>query len=437
MLSAAYNAIEMMHATPQRSIWLKTATSALPLTALAADTNADVVIVGGGYAGLNAALRLSELGQRAVVLDAFEPGFGASGRNGGQVIAGLKHDPETLLALFGERRGHKLIAFGSDAPANTFALIERYGLNCEAQAGGWLQPAVSAATHARIARRARQWAALGVATRLLDARETRALTGSALYTSAWIDPRGGQVQPLSYARELAHAARQSGAGIYVRSAATRLTRERGGWAVAANGHTARAAKVLICTNAYTGGLLPGLERTIIPASSVIAATQPLAENLRQEIMPSGLPISDARRLLNYLRYDGAGRFLIGARGSFGLHEPSSDFARLRAQAEGIFPQLKGVSWEAFWGGRFALTTDHLPHIGNPAEGLYFALGCNGRGVALISQIGRLLADLAHGLPHEEAPLPVSTITPIPFHRFRRIGLEAVGAWYRLLDRVER
>lgn len=422
--------------TPQRSVWLETSAPPPPLPTLSNDTLADVAVVGAGYAGLNAALRLAELGRRAVVLDACEPGFGASGRNGGQVVAGLKYDPDELLAMFGEARGGKLIAFVGDAPAKTFSLIERYDMHCDALACGWVQPAVSEAATKRIERRASQWAALGVKVRLLTAAETQAQTGTRFYRAAWVDPRGGQLQPLSYARELARTARAAGVEIYAHSPVTRLARESGAWRIEANGHSVKARAVLLCTNAYTGQLLPGLGRTIIPASSVIAATEPLTQQLREEIMPSQMPISDTRRLLSYMRFDAAGRFLIGARGSFGLHEPESDFRHLRREAQMIFPQLEGVPWQAFWGGRFALTTDHLPHIGNPAEGLYYVLGCNGRGVALLSQLGRVLGDLANGLPHDEIPVPMGEIAPIPFHRFRRAGLETVALWYRALDRLE-
>jgi glycine/D-amino acid oxidase-like deaminating enzyme len=295
---------------------------------------------------------------------------------------------------------------------------------------------VDDATVALIARRARMWREFGVAARILDGAETRAATGTDFYTGGWIDPRGGQLQPLAYARELARVAAAQGARIFAQSPATRLERAGDGWAVAANGHAVRAASVLVCTNGYTDRLLPRLRRSYVAASSIICATTPLPAALRQQIMPSGMPISDARRLLNYMQIDPAGRFMIGARGSFGLHEPEPYFARLRRTAECIFPALRGVTWEDCWGGRFALTADHLPHLHNPAPGLYAVIGCNGRGVAMLSQLGRLVADLRSGaFTVEQSPVPVTPIAPIPFHSLRRIGLEAMGAWYRMLDRV--
>jgi hypothetical protein len=182
-------------------------------------------------------------------------------------------------------------------------------------------------------------------------------------------------------------------------------------------------------------LVPGLERASVPASSIMCATAPLPESQQQEIMPGRLPISDARRLLTYMRYDSAGRFMIGARGSFGLHEPESYFRWLRATARRIYPQLADAAWEDAWGGRFALTVDHLPHIHQPDHGLFTAIGCNGRGIAMMSQIGGLLADLASGeLSSDESPVPVTPLRTIPLHAFRRPALEAVGMWFGLQDR---
>ncbi|MFG3594618.1 NAD(P)/FAD-dependent oxidoreductase [Bradyrhizobium sp. RDI18] len=397
-----------------------------------------MIIVGAGYTGLNAALRLNELGQQAVVLESQDAGFGASGRNGGQVIPGLKYDPEELLRMFGEPRGARLVDFTGKAAERTFDVIERYQMRCDAQRSGWLQPAVDEATIETVTRRATSWQAVsGVPIRLLNEIQIRAATGTGFYKAGWIDPRGGQLQPLSYARELVRVTVAGGAKVFAHSPVTDLARRDNQWEATVNGYVVRAPFALVCTNAYSGRLVPGLERSIIPASSIICATKPLPDALQRSIMPERLPISDARRLMNYMRFDAAGRFLIGARGSFGLHEPERYFRRLRETAVRIFRQLDGVEWEDAWGGRVALTVDHVPHLHNPQLGLFVALGCNGRGVAMLSQLGRVLADLIGGLPQDEAPLPVEGIRPIPLHAFRRPGLEAVTLWYRTLDAVGR
>jgi glycine/D-amino acid oxidase-like deaminating enzyme len=399
------------------------------------DLRADAIVIGAGYTGLNAALRLAELRKDAIVLEAEAIGFGASGRNGGQVISGLKYDPRELLQMFGDRRGAAMIDFAGGAADRTFQFIKQYQLDCDAVQDGWLQPATDDQGLATVAARAKGWADLGVKTRVLDREETRKATGTDFYAGGWIDPRGGNLQPLSYVRELARAASARGVAIFAHSAASSLQKANGTWSVSANGHMVSAEKVLLCTNGYTDNLLPGFRRSLIPASSMMCATAPLPSALRQQIMPSGLPISDARRVMNFMRYDAQGRFLIGGRGSFGLKEPESYFWRLRAMAATIFPALEGVAWQDAWGGNFTLTVDHLPHFHNPESGLLMAAGCNGRGIALLSQLGRLMGDVAAGAIEPSAvPVPVSDIKPIPFHALRRPGLEVALAWYRMLDK---
>ncbi|MDA4847856.1 NAD(P)/FAD-dependent oxidoreductase [Hoeflea poritis] len=422
--------------SPQRSAWLRTAAPQPATSTLDRPTTTEVLIIGAGYAGLNAALRLLERSIDVAVVDAHEPGFGGSGRNGGQVIAGLKHDPGELLSIFGESRGQHLVKFAGKAADATFEIIKSYGLRCDAEQCGWLQPATDEKTLALVTRRAHAWSEIaGTTPRLVDRVEIERLTGSAFYCGGWIDPRGGQLQPLSYARELARVVGDGGGRVYSRSRAGRPRGRNGRWETEVNGHVVQSKAVLLCANGYASDVVDGLDRSLIPASSVMASTKPLPKTLRSQVMPSKLPISDARRIMNYIRFDPSGRLLIGARGSFGLHEPPGDFAQLRQAAERLFPQIEGVEWEDAWGGLFCLTADFLPHLHRPAPGLYAVAGCNGRGVALMSQLGRLLGDLVGRDGDVETPLALTDIRPIPLHAARRLGLETVLIWYRILDRL--
>ena len=252
--------------TPQRAGWLRSAPPLVDLPVVSSDLDTETVIVGAGYAGLNAAIRLSEHGGESIVLDAHEPGFGASGRNGGQVIAGLKYDPPTLVEMFGEKAGVSLADFAGSAAARTFDLIEHYQMKCDARRCGWLQPAVDARTTERIYQRAAMWKDLGVPVTVLDAAETKVATGTSFYVAAWMDPRGGQLQPLAYARELARVAASRGVRIFRNSAADRIERHDGKWHVSVNGRTARAQSIFVCTNGYTERLIrrpaPHLHRGI-------------------------------------------------------------------------------------------------------------------------------------------------------------------------------
>lgn len=421
--------------TPQRSAWLRTAPAA-PLTgALQGKLSTQVLVIGGGIAALNCAIRCAELGQDVVLIEAQAIGFGASGRSGGQLIPGLKHDPATLVKMLGEDAGARLARFAGDAPDETFRLIARYGIECDAQQKGWLQPATDAANMKTVVARAKAWASFtGQPFPTLGPDEIKALTGTDAYVGGWMDPRGGQVQPLSYTRCLAHLAVSLGVKLYSESRATETARHDGRWKVSANGHEIRADKLMIFTNGYGMGMGEPYSRAFIPASSIIVSTQPLPPAIRREVLPSGLPTSDARRLLNYYRFDPEGRFMIGSRGSFGLHEPQGGFDTLRRTAVQLFPALQGATWEDAWGGFFALTTDFLPHVHMPAENAWTLLGCNGRGMAMMSVGARAVAELALSGDTQACPLPVTPMPRIPLHGFRRPALEAATLWYRVRDR---
>ncbi|WP_277373290.1 FAD-dependent oxidoreductase [Pseudomonas sp. AA-38] len=422
----------IVHPALPPSLWAATALPAVAAPPLVESCEADVAIVGAGYTGLVTALHLAEAGVRVCVLDAGEPGWGASGRNGGQVIPGLKYDPEQLLEKFGER-GEAMIAAAGGAADEVFALIERLGIQCDACRKGWIQPAASSVALRGLEQRARQWSARGVAVELLDQPAVARRIGSQAYLGAWVDPRAGSLQPLSYARGLAAAALRAGAGIHGHSRVTALAREGQRWKLStAQGASVHAERVLLAGNGYTDDLWPGLRQTLIAANSFIIATQPLPKHLRRTVLPGGEVCSDARRLLLYFKQDAQGRVLLGGRGPFPEPRQASDWAHLERSLSGLFPQLAGVSIEYRWSGRVALTQDFLPHVHEPAPGLSMLLGYNGRGVALATSLGRHMARRLVGQA-EDFPFAVTPIRRIPLHALQRFYLGAGIAWYRLLD----
>lgn len=429
----------IVSSTLPHSLWAATAAPPADYSRLSQSETCDIAIIGAGFTGLSAALHLAQSGRKVIVLDAAEPGWGASGRNGGQVITGLKHNPDDLIATFGAEMGNRIIrAMGGGADL-VFSLIERYRMDCHARQSGWIQAAHGPKPYEDlVVPRCRQWQARGVAARLLDRAETAGMIGSVpeVYHGGWFDPRGGVLQPLSYARGLARAALAEGAKVCAGSPVESLSRDGGHWTLKLAQSTIRAGQVVMATNAYTGDLWPGLAQTVIPVSSFQIATRPLDEKTRARILPGGQGVADTRRLLLYFRLDHQGRFVMGGRSPVDDNPSKADGAPLQAAIRRFFPLIDPSHIDHVWSGKVAITRDSLPHLHILAPGLIAALGCNGRGVAMCTMMGRIIAELASGAAPADLDFPVTAPNAFPFHQFRRLGVFAMSQYYSFLDRLE-
>lgn len=425
------------------TLWAATAASAPAYAQLRGDLSCDVAIIGGGYTGLSAALHLARAGRSVIVVEAAEPGWGASGRNGGQVIAGLKANPDDLLAEFGEALGGRMVARMGAAADLVFSLIARYGMDCHARRSGWIQAAHGPKPlRDLIAPRYRQWKARGVAMELLDRQQVAAALGSdpSAYVGGFRDPRGGVLQPLGYARGLAVAAMREGATILAQAPVTGIARDKAGWSVTVGGHAIRAARVILATNAYTAAfaarLCADLHRTVIPVTSFQMATPPLAGDVARRIIPGGEGATDSRRLLLYFRRDHTGRLVMGGRSPVEDLPRAADAAPLQAAIARIFPALGRPPVEYVWTGQVAITKDKMPHIHMPEPGLIAFMGCNGRGVAPCTAMGAILAELAIGKEPGELDYPVTAPDAFALHGLRKLGIFTLSQYYRMLDRIE-
>jgi glycine/D-amino acid oxidase-like deaminating enzyme len=418
------------------SLWSATCAPLEPLPQLRTEATAEVAVIGAGYTGLSAALHVAAAGHEVVALEAGQLGEGGSGLNGGQVIAGLKHDPDLLVAHYGERIGSQLIARSAEAPDLVFDLIRRHAIPCDAVRTGWIQLAVSESHLPLLQRRADQWRRRGADVLALSAREAAQLTGSTRYCGGWMDRRGGTVQPLAYLRGLARAAMSSGARIFTRSVVERLSRSGSEWRVETPRACVRARTVILATDAYTDRAFDTLRRTVVPVPSIQVATAPLPPELRAVILPGGQSVSDTKRLLCYFRLDAAGRLVLGTRGAFrDVPVPATTAAHERALCE-IYPQLAGLPLEYRWGGFVAMTRDGLPHLHELAPGLLAGLGYNGRGVAMATTMGRLLARRALGESPESLEFPVTPVRPMRLHGLSRLAAQATIRYLQVRDALE-
>jgi glycine/D-amino acid oxidase-like deaminating enzyme len=417
------------------SLWAATANPSPPRPALQGPVAAETVVIGAGFTGLSAALHLAEAGREVVVLDAEYPGWGASGRNGGQVNPGLKLGRLALVHRYGADLGRRMTDLSGGGGDLVFSLIRTHGIACDAARVGWLRPAHTRRALAALRSVAAEWREAGAPVDDLDAAELERLLGARGYVGGIIDRRGGNLHPLNYTLGLAAAAERAGARLYGDSRATSIQSDGARVTVRTGAGAVTAVRALICTNAYTGPLAAPLGRTVVPVTSVQVATAPLSGDVAASILPEGHSPSDTRRLLVYFRKDAAGRFIIGGRGALADRDVRARQQALRDFAVRLYPQLAAVAWTHAWGGSVALRRDHLPGLHLLAPNVMAGLGYNGRGVGMATVMGKVLAGWAAGASPDQLGYPVTPARPIPLHRFRHLPVGSTVAAYRLLDRL--
>ena len=417
------------------SLYADTALPAIATPALDVDKNVSVAIIGGGFAGLSTALHLAEQGTDAIVLEAREPGWGASGNNGGQLNPGLKLDPGTIEATFGADLGQRMVTFAYSTPTFTLDLIRRLGIACEARQNGTLRAVYNEANAAAVETTADQCMRRGMPVSVLDRNALREATGTDRYVRAMFDRRGGDVQPLSYARGLARAARSAGTAIHGQTPATSLRHEGGRWLIETPRAVVRSEKVLIATNGFTDDLWPDLRRTIVPVFSSIAATETLPDDIARQIMPTRSVLYESGHITVYYRVDASNRLLMGGRGPMQWIRDPSAVAYLMRYAIRLWPALRGISWTHGWNSRLAMTSDHFPHVHEPGPGALVYLGCNGRGVALATAMGQQLAKRLIGGETAKIDMPITSLRPIRFHALWPVAVKTAVLYGRIRDRL--
>ncbi|PZM12513.1 NAD(P)/FAD-dependent oxidoreductase [Rhizobium tubonense] len=401
------------------------------------EIDADLAIVGGGFSGLSTALHAAEKGLSVVVLEAEIVAWGATGRNAGFVVPNFaKRDPDDIIAELGPERGERLVDFAAGSADLVFDLIRRHGIECDAQQSGWIQPAHSAAAFEKVKSRSRQWSDRGRPAVVLDKQAVRYLTGADGYFGGWMDESGGVLNPVEYARGLADAAENAGARVFERSPVTSIDRTGDGWVLATRSGKVRAGKVVVATNAYGGALNPQLSRTYFPLKVFQIATEPLPVSLRARLLPGNQCVSDTRRNLFTFRFDAANRLISGGMHIFGAgaddRVPQTIHRRLAEHLD-----LQDLPSPAYsWSGLAAVEPDFLPHLVDLGPGMIAGFACNGRGIAMTSGMGKVLADWAAGADANELAIPFAPPAPIPFHGLLRHAPNALLPWSMLRDRLD-
>ena len=419
------------------SLWADTAPPAPDTPALAGERTVDVAIIGAGYTGLSTALHLAPHGVDVAVIEAAEVGYGASGRNNGQVIPTLSRaDPDQIVAAFGPDAGERFLALMVGSADLVFRLVREYRIDCEAVQNGWIQPAHSPGRARLAASRAEQWARRGAPVRLLDRQEIADLLGTDAYHGGWMNSSGGHINPLGYVRGLAAAALQGGVQLFTRSPATSIERTGRLWRIATPQGSVTAEQVVVATNAYSDDLWRGLRASVVRVKSYQAATAPISDNIRRTILPGNHAVSDTRRDLRFFRYDKDGRLVTGGALAIAIRERDRLTPIIQRKLAETFPQLGDVQITRFWSGLLSMTQDAVPHLHQLGPGAYSWIGCNGRGVALSTAMGAVLADALRGVPAKDLPIPATPLRPLPAPAILDVVARGMLAVYRRQDRRE-
>lgn len=413
----------------QECLWEHITPAAAPAIALNAEAHADVCIIGGGITGLCAALHLLENGKSVVVLEAHEVGQGGSGRNVGLVNAGTWVAPDDVDAVLGSQRGERLNQVLGGAPAEVFALIKRYGIDCQARNNGTLHMAHNTQGVADLQSRLGQWSRRGANLELLTGARCEEFCGTTKVAAALLDHRAGTFNPMAYTRGLAAAVQRLGGRIFSRSPVQQLQREGFGWRVVTAHGQVVADKVIISTGAYTEGEWNSLKGSFFRGYYYQVASAPLGGEAAATVLPHGQGSWDTRTVLSSIRRDDQGRLLLGSLGRVD-NKPA---AFVRGWADRIqrhyFPQLGKVEWEMHWTGCIDFTPDHLMRLFEPAAGLVSVSGYNGRGNTTGTVVGKALAQFLLSDDPAQLPMPFASKKPVQAAGLRTLMYEAGFSLY--------
>jgi glycine/D-amino acid oxidase-like deaminating enzyme len=373
-------------------------------------------------------------GVNVVVLEKETFGWGASSRNGGQVLTGLKLGPSALIKQVGLARAKELYALSLAAIKYVEDLIEEEHINCEYTRTGHIEAAWKRG-HFKHYRREQDVLAreFNHHVTLIDRKEQERELGSRRYRGLLIDERSGALHPAKFVRGLAICASGSGVLLFDKTPAIRIMREGGGFAVVTPQGTIKAENVLIATNGYTDEAARAIGRRVFPLGSYIIATEPLPDEVAAQLIPQKRVVFDSKHYLYYFRLSADKRMLFGGRADYKPPTPEANRQSAEILRRGmvrVFPELKNVKVEYAWSGNICLTRDFFPRAGQH-DGLYYALGYGGHGVAMATYLGGQIANIMCGAPGKN-PFKDLPFDPLPFY-YGKSFMPFGALYYRLLD----
>jgi len=397
--------------------------------------DADVCIVGAGFTGISAGIELAERGLSVVVLEAVRIGFGASGRNGGQIVNGYSRDLAVIEKRYGAVRARELGAMSLEGGNIIRDRVAKYGINCDLRPGNFLAAFNTKQLH-EMEETKRVWETHGHSgLEMVDKAGLANIIATDRYIGGLVDHKGGHIHPLNLVLGEAAALESLGGRIFEHSPAVAV--ETGpSPSVRTPTGMVRARYVLVCGNAYLGNLLPEIGGKIMPVSSQVVATEPLEPGLAAQLLPADYCVEDANYVLDYFRRTADDRLLYGGGVGYGGSDPASIEAYIRPNMLKTFPQLAGTRIEFAWSGNFALTLTRIPHVGRLSPSVYFSHGDSGHGVTTTHLLGKILGEAIAGHAGRFDVWASLPYYPFPGGRTFRVPLTIMGSWwYRMRDRL--
>ncbi|NMZ03336.1 FAD-binding oxidoreductase [Pseudomonas proteolytica] len=420
-----------------RSYYLASANAMPQRPALAEDLSADVCVIGGGFTGVNTAIELAQRGLSVILLEARRIGWGASGRNGGQLIRGIGHDVSGFARHVGEEGVRYLQRAGIDSVALVGERIREHGIDCDLR-WGFCELANTPAQFAAFKGEQQSLGALGYGpeTRLVAAQDMAQVVGSERYAGGLVDMGSGHLHPLNLVLGEARVAEALGVRIFEQSPALQLSHGDTVQVRCASG-TVRAASLVLACNAHLEELEPRLSGKVLPAGSYIIATEPLPAALADELIPQNLALCDQKVGLDYYRLSADRRLLFGGACHYSGRDPLDIAAYMRPKMLKVFPQLATTAIEFQWGGKIGITANRFPQVGRLQQypNVFYAQGYSGHGLNVTHWCARLLAEAIHA-GHSQG---LETFSRVPHMTFPggkalRSPLLALGMlWYRLRE----
>ncbi|NLQ17129.1 FAD-binding oxidoreductase [Marinomonas sp. M1K-6] len=402
---------------------------------LTGEQRCDVCVVGAGFTGISTALSLAEKGKRVIVVESARIGFGASGRNGGQIVNSFNRDIDYIFNTYGEDIGHKMAKMAFAGSELIRHRIEKYNIDCDLKHGN-LFAACNKKQFEDLKAKKALWEKHGHnELELLSASSIQDHIGTDRYAGGLLDRKGGHIQPLNLVLGQANAFEKLGGQIFEDSQVIRLEQGKPGKVITQQGSVI-ADTIVVAGNAYLFGLLPEIEKKAMPCGTQVIATAPLPEAIQKQLLPTDHCVEDCNYLLDYYRLSGDGRLIYGGGTTYGARDPGKIESIIVPKMLKTYPMLKDTKIDFAWTGNFLLTMMRMPQVGKIGDNLYYAQGYSGHGVTNSHLMGEILSDAIHGDTERFDVFASMPQYPFPGGRLLRIPYTAVGAaYYNIRDKL--